>query len=148
MAASDSNSRSMCKAPSIGLLSEPAMGLRLHPADLIAQIVLVLHPRTFYEVTPRAVVYFVSSEYVRIELADDINYAVDQIQLIFLVFNFYRGLLSDPSSDAFLVRETQNTGTWAVGSCILFTLHAPENALNLILSRVWYERTSGVHVNF
>ena len=102
------------------------MGLRLHPADLIAQIVLVLHPRTFYEVTPRAVVYFVSSEYVRIELADDINYAVDQIQLIFLVFNLYWGLLSNSLSDAVFVREAQNAGTWAVGSRIFLTLHAPE----------------------
>jgi hypothetical protein len=138
----------MCKAPSIGLLSEPAMGLRLHPADLIAQIVLVLHPRTFYEVTPRAVVYFVSSEYVRIELADDINYAVDQIQLIFLVFNLYWGLLSNSLSDAVFVREAQNAGTWAVGSRIFLTLHAPENALDLVLSRVWYKRTSRIHVYF
>ena len=92
------------------------MGLRLHPADLIAQIVLVLHPRTFYEVTPRAVVYL--------------------------------GLLSNSLSDAVFVREAQNAGTWAVGSRIFLTLHAPENALDLVLSRVWYKRTSRIHVYF
>jgi 5,10-methenyltetrahydromethanopterin hydrogenase len=64
------------------------MRLRLHSADLITKIVFELHARSLNQIAPRAVVDFVASEDVRVELTYDVYDAVDEIQFIFVVLDF------------------------------------------------------------
>ena len=79
MSPGDSDGRCMSEAPTISLFTESAVGLRLHHADLVSKVVLKLPSSSLYEVAPGAVVYFVASKDVGIELSNDVHNAVNEV---------------------------------------------------------------------
>ena len=76
------------KSPSICIFAKPAVRLRLHTGELIAEIVLIFQTCALNQVAPRGVMNFVAREYVRVKFANNIDHAIDEIKFVLFILNF------------------------------------------------------------